>query len=84
MDLTETQFRLLKSGAKKRFAELGQDRTAGKQAVVGTAVVSRLQRYRWFAGSVNSQTLLASLWFTTTTGIKQNYIDSFYLFPDSP
>ena len=45
MDLTETQFRLLKSRAKKKFAELGQDRIAGNRAGSGTAVVSRPQRH---------------------------------------
>lgn len=45
MDLTETQFRLIKSRAKKRFEELGQNRIAGKSAMPETAVVSRLQRH---------------------------------------
>jgi RNA polymerase sigma-70 factor, ECF subfamily len=45
MDLTETQFRLIKSRAKKRFAELGRNRIAGKSAMSETAVVSLLQRH---------------------------------------
>jgi DNA-directed RNA polymerase specialized sigma24 family protein len=48
MDMTDTQFRLIKSGARKRFAELLQPRTAGlgfdpggNPAISGLAISNR-------------------------------------------